>query len=185
MTDLIPRVKVESQHYVGWPTCHDFPRFVIIPEISRPEVRSHWWRSPKICPFGRKTPLMGKFWHMFSERIHGDIDPRLVCKFHEIWLTGNRQSRALFSWQKKTKYRLCSHSRFCVDHAQNLSGPAPGNMLGVPHISSESVHFRRSYSRTHEHCWNVQQCFQYSAKLLHRVITGIDAIAVAATIKWI
>jgi len=25
---------------------------------------------------------------MFPERIHGDIDPRLVCKFREIWLTG-------------------------------------------------------------------------------------------------
>ena len=27
----------------------------------------------------------------------------IVCKFREIWLTGNRQSRALFTLQKKTK----------------------------------------------------------------------------------
>jgi len=32
---------------------------------------------------------MGRFSKMFSERIHGDIDPHLVCKFREIWLTGN------------------------------------------------------------------------------------------------
>jgi len=37
---------------------------------------------------------------MFSERIQHLSDPRLVCKFSEIWLTGNRQSRALFTSQK-------------------------------------------------------------------------------------
>jgi len=43
---------------------------------------------------------------MFSEKIHGGIDPSLVCKFREIWLTGNRQSRALFTCQKnKTSAR--------------------------------------------------------------------------------
>jgi len=88
---------------------------------------------------------------MFSERIHGDIDPRLVCKFCEIWLTENRQSRALFTGQKKQKFGSLSCSRFCVDRAQNLSGPAPDNILGVPQISCESVHFRRSYSRMREH----------------------------------
>jgi len=38
----------------------------------------------------RKRALTGKFSQLFSERIHGDIDSRLVCKFREIWLTGNR-----------------------------------------------------------------------------------------------
>jgi len=32
---------------------------------------------------------------MFSEKIHGDIDPSLVCKFREIWLTGNTVVRYL------------------------------------------------------------------------------------------
>ena len=60
---------------------------------------------PKVA-FLEKSPLTGKFSQMCSERIHGDIDPRPVCKFREIWLTGNRQSRALFTEQKKTKFRL-------------------------------------------------------------------------------
>ena len=85
-------------------TCHDFPRLVIISEISRPEVRSRWKRSPKISLFGRKRPLRANFQKMFPERIHGDIDPRPVCKFREIWLTGNRQSRALFTSQKKQNF---------------------------------------------------------------------------------
>jgi len=101
--ELIPTVQMESQHSVGWPTCHEFPRFLIISEKSRPEVRNRWW-SPKNCLFGKKT-LTGKFSQMFSERIHADIEPRLVCKFREIWLTGNRQTRALFTGQK-TKFQI-------------------------------------------------------------------------------
>jgi len=32
--------------------------------------------------------------------MHRVSESRIVCKFREIWLTGNRQSRALFKWQK-------------------------------------------------------------------------------------
>jgi len=42
--------------------------------------------------------------------------------------------------------------------AQNLPGPAPDNIPRVLHISSKSVHFRRSYSPTHEHRQNAPQC---------------------------
>ena len=111
--ELIPMVRMDSQHSIGAPTCHDFPRFVIISEKS----------LTMITVFFGKRPLKGIFFSKnYFERIQRVTEPRLVCKFHEIWLIGNRQSRALFTWQKKTKYRLHSHSRFCVDHAQNLSG---------------------------------------------------------------
>ena len=36
--EFIPTVSMESQHSTGGPTCHKFPRFVIISEKSRPEV---------------------------------------------------------------------------------------------------------------------------------------------------
>ena len=36
--EFIPTVPMESQHSTGGPTCHDFPRFVIISEKSQPEV---------------------------------------------------------------------------------------------------------------------------------------------------
>ena len=42
----------------------------------------------KFDDFG-KRPLRGKLSKMFSKRIHGDIDPRLVCKFREIWPIGS------------------------------------------------------------------------------------------------
>ena len=38
-----------------------------------------------------------------------------------------------------------------MDRAQNLPGPAPNNLLRVLQISSNSVHFQRSYSQMREH----------------------------------
>ena len=52
-----------------------------------------------------------------------------------------------------------SHSRVCADRAQNVSGPAPDSILGVPQIPSKSVHFRRSYSRTPERRSNRHKVF--------------------------
>jgi len=76
--ELIPMVRMESQHSVGVPTCHDFPRFVFRSQKSltmfKPDMR-----------FSEKRPLTGKFLKMFSKRIHANIDPHLVCKFREIW----------------------------------------------------------------------------------------------------
>ena len=66
------------------------------------EIAAWSWKSSIVTwVFWKKTPLTGKFSQICSERIHHVSEPRLVCKFREIWLTGNRQSRALFTWQKK------------------------------------------------------------------------------------
>jgi len=60
--------------------------------------------------------------------------------------------------KKKTKLpRGLLLSLLCADRVQNLSEPAPNNMLRVPQISSKSVHFRQSYRRTREHRWNMPQ----------------------------
>jgi len=80
---------MESQHSVGVPTCHDFPRFVFISDKSRPEVGSRVKIFTQKLPLGEKDPLRANFPEMFLETIHGDIDPRFVCKFREIWPTGS------------------------------------------------------------------------------------------------
>jgi len=94
---------MKSQHAIGAPTCHDFPRFVIISEKSRLEVGNRWRLSQF---FGKKRPLKDIFSKNYSKWIHHVTESRPVCKFREIWLTGNRQSRALFTWQEnKTSAR--------------------------------------------------------------------------------
>jgi len=148
--ELIPRVQMKSQRSVGWSTCHDFSRFAIISEISRPKSEVVEDGRPKFASLEEKDPLRTNFHKCFAKRIHGDIAPRLVCKFREIWLTGKRQRRALFTSQKQN-FGSISRSRLCADRAQNPSGPALDNILGQLQISSESVHIQRSYSRTREH----------------------------------
>jgi len=52
------------------------------------------------------------------------------------------------------KFRLALRCRYCADRAQNLPGPAPDKVLRMLQISSKSVHFQPSYSRTSEHRQN-------------------------------
>jgi len=66
--------------------------------------------------------------------------------------------------KKKQKIGSRCRSRFCADRTQNLSGPAPVNMLGAPQISSKSVHIRRSYSRTRERRSNAPQSVSNTRK---------------------
>ena len=66
-----------------------------------------------------------------------------------------------FGWPEIGKVVRClpdKKTKLPLKVSQNLSGPAPDNILGVPQISSKSVHFWWSYSRTHEHRWNVPRC---------------------------
>jgi len=101
--------------------------------------------------FGKTTPYV-KFSKFCSESFHRDLDRRVVFKFRENWPTVNRWNRALLTWQKKKQnFAWFSSCRYCSDGAQNMPEPAPDSVLRVHQISSKSVQFRRSYSRTREH----------------------------------
>jgi len=54
--------------------------------------------------------------------------------------------------EKKQNFGSLSNCLYCSDRAQSLPGPAPNIWLtvGLFQISSKSIHFRRSYSRTRE-----------------------------------
>jgi len=103
-----------------------------------------------------KQKLTGEFSQTFSERIHGDID----CVQISSNLADRKSVKSRVAYlpeRKKQNFGSRSRCRFCADRAQNLPGPAPDNVIGVPQISSKSVHFRRSYSRTRERRWNAPQ----------------------------
>ena len=75
---------------------------------------------------------------------------------------------------KKTQFPLALPlSLLRGSHPKSVRA-SPKQYARVPQISSKSVHFRRSYSRTREHGWNAPQSISnYSAKLqlLRRVTT--------------
>ena len=128
-------------------TCRDFPRFVIISEKSRPEVGSRVKIFIQKLPFGRKRPLWANF-HTFSEGIHGDRSTSCMQISWNLAHQKSVKSRVAYLTKKTKK---SPRSRFCADRAQILAGPATNNVLRAPQISSKSVHFRQSYSRTREH----------------------------------
>ena len=133
-----------------------FSSICVVRELCGPEVGSHWSVFQKSCLFGKKRPRKGKFSKIRSKRIYRNTDPRIVCKFREIWPTGRRWNRALLTWQK-TKFRLALSLSLLRHRAHNLPGPAANNVLRAPQISSKSVHFRRSCSRMREHRSNAPQ----------------------------
>ena len=49
--------------------------------------------------FGKRL-ITVKYSKYCSESFHRDTDRRVMFKFREIWPTGNRWNRALFTWQK-------------------------------------------------------------------------------------
>jgi len=92
---------MESQHSTGGPTCHDFPKFVIVSEKSRPEVGNRWLRSSQNGGFfWEKRPLTGKCSQMFSKAPTEHTETRLFWKLREIWPTGSRWNRSLFNGPK-------------------------------------------------------------------------------------
>jgi len=141
---------MESQHSAGAPTCHHFPRSVIISEKAWPEVGSRW-RSPTVWGFWKKDPLRANFHKSVPKEFTMSQNHVLCANFVKFgWPVIGKVVRCLPD--KKQNFRKPFRSRFCADRAQNLS-----NTLGVPKISSKSVHFRRSYSRTREHRSNAPQ----------------------------
>jgi len=94
--ELIPMVRMESQHSIGAPAVMTFQDLQSFPRNRG--LKSEIVDDDHGC-FGKTDPLRANFQkkNNYSERIHRLIEPRLMCKFREIWLTGNRQSRALFT----------------------------------------------------------------------------------------
>jgi len=155
--EFIPTASMESQHSTGVPTCHDFPRFVIILEKLRPEFGNCWlWSSQNWGFFGKKTPYGQIFTNIFQAPTE-HTETRLFCANFAKFGRPEVGEIARYLMDRKKKQNFGSRSRFCADRAQNLSGAAPNNVLGVPQITSKSVHFRRSYSRTREHRSNAPQ----------------------------
>ena len=147
----------------------DFPRFVIISQISRPEVRcrSRWYQKSALL---EKNDPLWKILKIFPERIHHLSDPRIVCKFREIWLTGNRQSRALFTSQKKTKFRLALPLLLlCGSRPKSVRASYRQYTRSAPNL----IWIRTLPAELQPDAWislkRATKCFQYSAKLLRRV----------------
>jgi len=150
---------VDSNGTDGKPTFHRRANL-----SSRSKICNHF---REIAAWSRKSLTMIKVFlekktpwgQIFKKCFRKDSPPhRTMFCVQTVWkLADQKSANSCVYLTKKQNFCKVSRSRFCADCTQNLSGPAPNNILGVPQISSKSVHFRRSYSGTREHHWNVPQ----------------------------
>jgi len=120
--ELIPTVQMESQHSVGAPTSRDFPRFVIVSQISRPEVGSRWRCSRRRLPFVKKTPYGQIFKNVFRKdspplrstycvRISWNLANRKSVKSCVICVTKNRLALPLSLLRRSRPKTVVASSR--------------------------------------------------------------------------
>jgi len=105
--ELILTVKMETRHPVGEHLVVNFRRSVIDAWLWRPEVAGPGNFVSNFCVLGKKTTPYGNFFKILFRKFsppHG-IDG-VVFNRRKIYPTGNRWNRALFTGQKKTKFRL-------------------------------------------------------------------------------
>ena len=101
---------VDSNGTDGKPTFHRHANLSSLSKICNHLREIATWSQKSLTivtyrlMFLEKRPLMGKFSQTCSERIHHVSEPRLVCKFREIWLTGNRQFVRCLPDRIKTKF---------------------------------------------------------------------------------
>jgi len=122
-------------------------------------------RLPKNVRFGKNDPLRKIFENFVPKEFTASQIHVLCANFVKFGRPDIGKVVRYLPDQKILKIGSLSRSRFCTDRAENLPWPVANNVLTVLQISSKSVHFRRSYSRTREDRSNAlhAKCFQYEA----------------------
>ena len=114
-----------------------FSSICIVRELSLDEVGSRSRGSG----FWKKMTACGKILKI-SFRKDSPRRRTTSCVHISSNLTDRKSVKSCVIYRtKKTKIGLRSRSSSCADRIQNLAEPAPNNVLGVPQISSKSVHF--------------------------------------------
>ena len=124
---------------------------VVMAAWSRKMLKILW----EIFAFFGKTTPYSKFFKFCSQSFHRDTYRRVVFIFREIWPTWNRWNRALLrALSLSDKNRISPGSpAVATAPSRQISARAStsDNVLRLLQISSKSVHFRQSCSRTREH----------------------------------
>jgi len=162
--ELIQTVQMESQHSVGAPTSRDFPRFVIISQISRPELGSCWRCSRNSWPFLDKEPLWANFQKCFLKGFTTSQIDVLCANFVKFgWLEIGKVVRYL---RHKKKFWLAvplsllrgSRPKSARASSRQYTRSAP-NFIQIRSLPAElQLDAWTSLKRA-------IKCFQYSAKL--------------------
>jgi len=104
----------------------------------------------KFCIFFGKTTPYDKIFNILFQKFSPPHRLTSLCSNVKFVRRENRRNRALFTSQKTISAASQTVATMWIS-PQNLPGLAFNIWLTLFQISSKSVHFRRSYSRTRQH----------------------------------
>jgi len=109
----------------------------------------------------KKNTFLRFFWKKdpLRENFQNSVPKGFIATSIDVWCSNfvkfghakSVKSCVIYLTKLTQKFIWLFSSRNCADRAQNLSEPAPYNVLRMRQISSKSVYFRRSCIRTREH----------------------------------
>ena len=111
------------------------------------------WKFWAIFASSRKTTPYGKIFKILFRKFSPPHRSTLLCS-DVVKFVGQEIGKSCVIYLTKKQFRLPlkqSPLRGSRPKSAVASRPAPNNVLTVLQISSESVHFRRCYSRMREH----------------------------------
>ena len=111
------RIKMETRHPVKGYIGSEFPAICshcrVMAALSRKTLKF----VRNFCVFFWKNDPVSSF-KFCSESFYRDTDRRVVIKFREIWPTGNRWNRALFTWHTKQNFAWTAPESATASHRQ-------------------------------------------------------------------
>jgi len=127
---FILTVKMEPRHPVkGYFVSFVWSVFCNYCGVMAAWNRKTWKFCEQFLSFLEKRSLTVKFSKLFSESFHRLTDRR--CCVQISWNVADGKSAKSCLLDQKN-FDCLSNCRYCTDHAQNLPGPAPNNVLTVP-----------------------------------------------------
>ena len=106
------------------------------------------WKLSNFCVFFLENDaLMYNFQNSVTKVYMATPIDVVVFKCRKIFW---REIGEIVRYLPDKKFGSLSNCRYCTDRAISLPGPTPNIWLIMFQISSKSVHFQRSYSRTRE-----------------------------------
>jgi len=146
---------METRHHIEGPFENEFPAICNHCGVMTAWSCKTWKFCEQFLRFGGKTTPCGNIFKILFRKFTWRHRLTLLCS-NVVKFVRRDIGEIVPYLRDQNKFRLhlklsllCG-SRYCVDRAKNLPGPAPNIWLILFQISSKSVHFRLCYSRTRE-----------------------------------
>jgi len=160
-TELIRTVKMEARHPVEGQFGSEFPAIYNHCGVMTAWSRKTWKFCEQFLRFFKTTPY-GKIFKILFRKFSSPHQSTLSCS--NVIQFVRREIGEIVRYLNAKNFACLSNCCYCTHCAQNLLRPAPDIVLTVFQISSKSVKFRPSNSRTRQHRFLPRRVFPWFAR---------------------